>query len=77
MVLCKVGTWILAGSAIGLFIALAFGRVAAFMLYQLQGSDPAVPCGATIVMALVALIAGCIPACRASGIDSMEALRYE
>ncbi len=77
MVFRKVGMMIFVGSAIGLALAIAFGRVASVMLYQLQGSDPAVLCSATVVLALVGLIAGFIPAYRASKIDPMQALRYE
>jgi predicted permease len=77
MVLRKVGLMALVGCAIGLIFAIAFGRMAAFMLYQLQGFDPVVFCSAIMAMALVALAAGFIPAYRAARIDPMTALRYE
>jgi predicted permease len=77
MMLRQIGLMTIIGMAVGLALGLGFGRVAGNMLYKLQGSDPAVLCGATIVMALVALTAGFIPAHRAAKIDPMKALRYE
>jgi predicted permease len=77
MVLYKVGIMTLIGVAIGLFLGISIGRTIAFMLYQLQGSDPVVLFSSAIILALVALIAGFIPAYRASKIDPMQALRYE
>jgi predicted permease len=77
MVLRQVGRMTIIGIAIGMVFATGFGRVVGNMLYKLHGSDPAVLCGATIAIALVALIAGFIPAYRASKIDPMQALRYE
>jgi ABC-type lipoprotein release transport system permease subunit len=47
------------------------------MLYQLRGFDPIVLCFSAVTLTLVALIAGFIPAHRASKIDPMQALRYE
>jgi predicted permease len=77
MVFQKVGIMTLIGCLTGLLFGVAIGRIAGFMLYQLQGSDPVVFGGSTIIMMLVALIAGFIPAYRASRIDPMQALRYE
>ncbi len=53
------------------------GRAAQSLLYQLQGHDPVVLIGSAVVLTLVALVAGLIPAHRASQIDPMRALRYE
>jgi predicted permease len=77
MVLYKVGIMTLVGVVIGLLLGISIGRTIAFMLYQIQGSDPAVLCSSVIILALVALIAGFIPAYRASKIEPMQALRYE
>ena len=47
------------------------------MLYQLKGWDPTVLAASAVILALVAMGAGLIPAHRASRIDPMRALRYE
>jgi predicted permease len=77
MVLRQVGIMAFIGCAVGLVLGIGFGRIVESMLFQLQGSDPAVLCGAVVILALVALIAGYMPAYRASKIDPMQALRYE
>jgi ABC-type lipoprotein release transport system permease subunit len=43
----------------------------------MEGYDPLVLAGSVVLLALVALGAGFIPAHRASRIDPMLALRYE
>jgi ABC-type antimicrobial peptide transport system permease subunit len=77
MVLYKVGIMTLIGVAIGLFFGISIGRIVGFMLYQLHGSDPAVVGISVVISVLVSLVAGFIPAYRASKIDPMVALRYE
>jgi len=77
MVLKQVGMMIIIGGVIGIAGALALGRGAKSLLYQLSGSDPIVIVTSVIVLALVALAAGYVPAARASKIDPMAALRYE
>jgi predicted permease len=77
MMLRQVGLMTIVGAAIGLTAAVWASRGARSLLYQLQGSDPAVLMGSTLVLALVALAAGTIPAHRASRIDPMRALRWE
>jgi len=62
---------------IGLAAAIGLGRLAQSLLFQLQGSDPAVLIGAAVALTIVALAAGLIPAQRASQVDPMRALRYE
>jgi len=77
MILRQVGVMTLVGGAIGLAAAVALGRLAESLLYQLQGYDPAVLAGAAVALTLVALGAGFIPAHRASQVEPMSALRYE
>jgi putative ABC transport system permease protein len=77
MVLRQVGMMTLIGGAIGLAAAVGIGRVAASLLYKLQGYDPGVLAASGIALALVALAAGFVPALRASQVDPMRALRYE
>ena len=47
------------------------------LLYEMEGHDPLVLGGSAVVLTLVALGAGFIPALRASRVDPMRALRYE
>jgi predicted permease len=77
MVLKQVGVMIIVGGVIGIAGALALGRGAKSLLYELSGADPVVIVASVIVLALVALAAGYVPALRASRIDPMQALRYE
>jgi predicted permease len=77
MVLRQVGMMTLIGSVTGLLLGMVFGRVAQSMLYNLKGHDSVVLCISIVTLALVALIAGFIPAHRASKIDPMQALRHE
>ena len=77
MVLRQVGVMTLVGGAVGLAAAVGLGRLAQSQLYQLGGNDPAVLAGSAVVLALVALCAGLVPAYRASQVDPIQALRYE
>jgi len=77
MVLRQVGVMVLIGGVIGIGGALALGRVARSLLYEIKGYDPGVMTLSAILLALIALGAGYIPALRASKIDPMQALRYE
>jgi predicted permease len=77
MVLRQVGFMTIIGGVIGLAAAVALGRLAGSLLYELQGWDPGVLTGSTVVLAIVAMGAGFIPAHRASRVEPMQALRYE
>jgi predicted permease len=77
MVLRQVGVMTLIGGVVGLVGAVWAGRAAKSILYQMEGYDPLVLAGSVVLLALVALGAGFIPAHRASRIDPMLALRYE
>jgi predicted permease len=77
MVMRQVGLMTLAGGAIGLGAAVGLGQLAQSLLFQLKGSDPIVLAAAAATLTLVSLVAGFIPAHRASQVDPMTALRYE
>ena len=77
MVLRQVGLMTLIGGVVGIAAALALGRAARSILFEIQSYDPVVVALAAIVLTLVALGAGYIPALRASRIEPVQALRYE
>lgn len=77
MVLRQVGLMTLTGGAAGLGAAIGLGRFAQSLLFQIKGNDPGVLAASAILLALVALCAGFVPAHRASKVDPMRALRYE
>ncbi len=77
MVMRQVGIMTIIGGTIGLVAAIWAGRAAKAILYQMEGHDPMVLAGSVVVLGLVAMGAGFIPALRASRVDPMLALRYE
>jgi predicted permease len=77
MVLRQVGSMTLIGGVIGIAAAIALGRGAQSLLYELKGWDPVVIGLSAMLLTVVALGAGFIPALRASRVDPMQALRYE
>lgn len=77
MVLREAAWLALAGVAAGLAITLALVRLVKSMLYGLQPRDPASLAGAALLLLAIALLAGWIPAARASRVEPMVALRHE
>jgi putative ABC transport system permease protein len=67
----------LAGVALGLPAALAGGLLISNLLFGVSAADPPVLAAAAALLAAVALIAGYLPARRASGVDPAAALRAE
>ncbi len=65
------GMGLLAGSLIGLLL----GRLMAAILYDVAPTDPASFLGAWVVLSATALLAGALPALRATRIDPAEMLR--
>jgi predicted permease len=77
MILRQVGVMTIVGGLIGLAAAIALGRAAQSMLFELKGYDPVVLAVSAVLLSVVALGAGLLPAHRASQVDPMRALRYE
>lgn len=77
LVLRQVGVMVVIGGVIGLAAALALSKAAQSMLYQMSGTDPFVMTASVVLLSLVALAAGYVPALRASRVDPMQAVRYE
>jgi predicted permease len=77
MVLRQVGVMAAIGVPLGLAAAVGMAKAAQSMMFEMQGTDPAVMTTAVLTLTLVALGAGLVPAMRASRVDPMQALRYE
>jgi putative ABC transport system permease protein len=65
------------GLVVGVCISLAATRVLQHMLFELGPRDAATMIAAAGVLSAVALVAGYLPARRATKVDPMVALRYE
>jgi predicted permease len=77
MVLRQVAWMTLVGAIVGLAGAVALGKQAGSLLFEMQGTDPWVLIISAVALSAVAILAGFIPAHRASQVDPMLALRYE
>jgi ABC-type antimicrobial peptide transport system permease subunit len=77
MVLRESMVMVVIGVSIGLAAAIAAGRLISTVLFGLAPNDVWTMTAAIALMAAVCLIAGYLPARRASRVDPMVALRYE
>jgi ABC-type antimicrobial peptide transport system permease subunit len=77
MVLGEVAMLIGIGLATGLAMTLATTRFVSSFLYGLTPNDPRILGAAALILAIVAIVAGYLPARRASRLDPMTALREE
>ncbi len=76
-VLGEVGLLAGAGILVGLPTALALGRYVESQLFGLTALDPATLAGAGGILAVVAALAGAVPATRAARVDPQTALRMD
>jgi predicted permease len=65
------------GIACGAVVSFAAGKYISSLLFQTQPGDPMTFVAMFLIFACVALLAGFIPAQRASRVDPLVALRYE
>jgi predicted permease len=77
LVLGESLTLVAAGVTIGVAIALAAGQLVAKLLFGLAPTDIYSTAGAVLLMLMVSMAAGYLPARRASRIDPMTALHAE
>jgi predicted permease len=65
------------GIALGLVAAWGLGRLVSSQLFGVTASDPLTIVGAAVTLGIVALLAGYLPARRATHVNPVLALRYE
>ena len=77
MVMRETLIMVAVGVAIGIPAALAASRFVRSMLYGLEATDPLTTTVSALLLMMVAVLAGYLPARRASRVDPLVALRYE
>jgi ABC-type antimicrobial peptide transport system permease subunit len=77
LVLREIAMLVGVGAAIGIPVTLAGGRLVSPMLFELRGTDAGSLLMAIVILLGVGLMAGYLPARRASRVDPIAALRYE
>ena len=77
MILRETLFLVLAGLVVGVPAALIGARLISTQLFGLSATDPLTLVGAATVLAVVAMLAGYLPARRASRVNPLNALRYE
>jgi predicted permease len=77
LVLREMSLLVIVGLAISLPTALAMSKVVESFLFGMKPNDPLALSGAVATLVIAAILAGYIPARRASRIDPMTALRHE
>ncbi len=77
MVLRETLYLVLAGLLIGVPAALIGARLISAQLFGMSPTDPVTLIAAALLLTLVALLAGYLPARRASRVNPLTALRYE
>lgn len=77
MILAEVSFVVIAGIMIGLPVSWATAKLLNHQLYELSPHDPLTVAGSSIVILAITLLAGYLPARRASRVNPTIALRYE
>jgi putative ABC transport system permease protein len=77
LVLAQVTRISVVGGVIGVGLSFGLGRLSQALLFGVAGYDTAVIVGAALLVLIVALAAGALPARRATAVNPIEALRIE
>jgi ABC-type antimicrobial peptide transport system permease subunit len=75
--LCESARRLLLGVAIGVGLFLVLGRLASSLLYKTPVSDPRILAGATLPLALTALVICYVQARHLGNVDPVSALRND
>jgi len=75
LVVRRIVVLVVPGLALGVGGALAATRVLSSLLFEVKPNDPATFVAVALVLVCVALVAGFVPARRASRVDPLVALR--
>jgi putative ABC transport system permease protein len=68
---------VLTGLAFGIVLAFVLTRMLASFLYGVSTTDPLTFLAVAVLLVVVAIIAGFVPARKAAGVDPAAALRAE
>jgi ABC-type antimicrobial peptide transport system permease subunit len=68
---------VIAGLGLGLLGSFAFTQIAETLLYGVTASDSATFAGMSALLAVVSLIAFCIPVRTATRLDALAAIRHD
>jgi putative ABC transport system permease protein len=77
MILSEVSSVVILGILVGLPVSSATARLLNHQLYELSPHDPPTIIGASLAILVITLLAGYVPARRASKVNPVVALRYE
>jgi len=77
MVLAQTGRITVAGALIGAALAVGIAQLGRSLLFGVEGFDVRAQAGAALLMVVVALCAGLLPARRAAAVNPTEALRAD
>ena len=77
LVLGEVAILTVVGILLGIPVALGLSRLVSAQLFGISPSDPSTLAGAALLLTVVGLTAGWLPARRAAGIEPILALRHE